>query len=134
MEPVQVTVAKAMVHANPRKPAGVETGPGKSARCAECCAALAGSQPGQMFCGPKHRNAFQDRMRQRGRQLVPYAMADRLTRSGTAGDPEDREAGKASRAVTQRLIAKWAAEDKAAGRLPMTAYVRRLAKHHDLPL
>jgi hypothetical protein len=61
-------------------------------------------------------------------------MADRMTRSGTAGAPEAREAGKTARAVTQRLIAKWAAEDKAAGRMSATDYVRRLGRHFDLPL
>ncbi|KKC24686.1 hypothetical protein WP12_17790 [Sphingomonas sp. SRS2] len=61
-------------------------------------------------------------------------MADRMTRSGTAGDDAARETGKSSRAVSQRLIAKWAAEDKAAGRMPMVDYVTRYAKHFDLPL
>jgi hypothetical protein len=61
-------------------------------------------------------------------------MADRITRSGTAGPPEARAAGKQARAVTQRLIARWTAEDKAAGRMPMVDYVRRIGKHYELPL
>jgi hypothetical protein len=61
-------------------------------------------------------------------------MADRLTRSGTAGDAAARATGKTARAVTQRLIARWAAEDKAAGRMSMVDYVGRYAKHFDLPL
>ncbi|WP_052730452.1 hypothetical protein [Sphingomonas sp. SRS2] len=73
-------------------------------------------------------------MRIRGRQLLPYAMADRMTRSGTAGDAAARETGKAARAVYQRLIARWAAEDKAARRMSMVDYVTRYAKHFDLPL
>jgi len=102
--------------------------------CAECLAPLTGAQPGKLFCSTKHRDAFQTRQRIRGRQLQPYAMVDRMTRSGTAGPPEAREIGKTARAVTQRLIAKWAAEDKAAGRLSMVDYLRRYAKHYDLPL
>lgn len=70
-------------------------------------------------------------MRVRGRQLVPYAMADRITRGGSAGD---KETGKMARAVYQRLISAWAAEDKAAGRMSMVDYVRRLSKHFDVPL
>lgn len=61
-------------------------------------------------------------------------MADRITRSGTAGDDQARETGKTARHVTQRLIAKWAAEDKAAGRMSAVGYVTRLAKHFELPL
>lgn len=95
---------------------------------------MAGAQPGQLFCCPAHRNAFQDRQRVRGRQLAPYAMVDRMTRSGTAGTPEAREIGKKARAVTQRLIARWAAEDKAAGRMSMVEYLARYTKHFDLPL
>lgn len=87
-----------------------------------------------LFCSKAHRTAFQQRSRQRGRQLLIYAMADRLTRSGSAGDAEARETGKAARLVTQRLIAKWAAEDKAAGRMSAVAYLGRYAKHFELPL
>lgn len=102
--------------------------------CPECMNPVAAIQPGQIFCCPAHRSAFQNRQRIRGRQLVPFAMADRITRSGTAGTDEAREAGKQARAVTQRLIARWTAEDKAAGRMPMVDYVRRIGKHYELPL
>jgi hypothetical protein len=95
---------------------------------------LSGAQPGTLFCCPDHRKAFQTRQRQRGRQLVAFAMADRETRSGTAGDPALRETGKQARLVSQRLIARWIAEDKAAGRLRSVEYVRRLGKHFELPL
>lgn len=102
--------------------------------CPECMRRVTAIQPGQIFCSQQHRAAFQNRHRIRGRQLVPFAMADRVTRSGTAGTPDAREAGKQARAVTQRLIARWVAEDKAAGRMSMVDYVRRLGKHHELPL
>lgn len=124
-----------MAHALATRPRAGETpAPGSQWLCCECRAPLASVQPGALFCSPVHRTAYQQRMRVRGRQLAPYAMADRLTRSGTAGPEADRETGKTARAVTQRLIAKWAAEDKAAGRVSAVDYVRRLAKNHDVPL
>jgi hypothetical protein len=107
---------------------------GTTRLCAECLAPLTGVQPGTLFCTKTHRKAFQQRMRVRGRQIQPFVMADRMTRSGTAGTPEAREVGKAARVVTQRLVALWVAEDKAAGRMPMVDYVARLSKHFELPL
>ena len=128
-----------MVHGSAIKPVSGETAPAGTIRlCPECLAPVTGSQAGKLFCTTAHRLAFQDRQKIRGRQLVPYAMADRLTRSGTAGSEEDRKIGKTARAVCQRLIARWAAEDKAAnkgrGRMSMVAYLSRYAKHYDLPL
>lgn len=123
-----------MAHAPARTAAGTQHPAPESVRCVECPAPLTGSQPGQLFCCDTHRAAFQQRQRIRGRQLLIYAMADRQTRSGTAGTPERRETGKTARAVTQRLIAKWTEEDKAAGRMPAIDYLTRFARHFDLPL
>lgn len=94
---------------------------------------MTGSQPGTLFCRPAHRKAFQQRQRQRGRQLLAVAMVDRITRSGTAGTPQAREIGKKARLSTQRLISGWASEDKAAGRMSMVDYLIGYAKHFELP-
>ncbi len=124
-----------MAHAPARTPRGVEGTPSGTTRlCAECLAPVMGIQPGQLFCCSAHRKAFQQRQRIRGRQLTAFAMVDRMTRSGTAGSAEAREIGKKARAVTQRLIAAWAAEDKASGRMSMVDYLHRYTKHFDLPL
>ncbi|TZG26474.1 hypothetical protein [Sphingomonas montanisoli] len=74
--------------------------------------------------------AFQDRLRIRGRQLAPLAMADRITRNGRS---RDAEIGKEARLSSQRLIARWIEEDRAAGRMMMDDYVRRLSRTTDLP-
>jgi hypothetical protein len=99
--------------------------------CAECLAPLTGVQPGQLFCCPAHRLTFQDRLRIRGRQLAPLEMAARATRGGSRGD---KDTGIAARQAAERLKDKWNAEDKAAGRMPMVDYVRRMSRHFDLPL
>ncbi len=121
-----------MDHA-PAEIASTAKAPAGSSRpaCAECMAPFRSPQPGQLFCCPAHRIAFQDRWRVRGRQLAPLATADRITRGGTA---RDKEIGKKARLSCQRLMARWIAEDRDAGRMAMDDYVRRWAKHHDLPL
>ncbi|MCZ4340609.1 hypothetical protein O4H52_03250 [Sphingomonadaceae bacterium G21617-S1] len=94
-------------------------------------APYASSQPGQLFCCPDHRIAFQDRMRVRGRQLVPMELAVMETRQGRKGD---REAGVLAARSAQRLKRQWITEDRDAGRMPMDQYIRRLLKHRDLPI
>lgn len=121
-----------MPHGHPQTaPAAIRRDPGNGRLCVNCPAPVTGSQPGKLFCTPACQRDFHKRWRDRGRQLAPFAVADRLTRGGSTGDTET---GKTARAVMQRLIARFTAEDKAAGRMPMPAYVRRLARHHDLPL
>jgi len=121
-----------MDHARAHFHATAEThASGRNRACAECLAPYRSPQPGQLFCCPAHRTAFQDRLRIRGRQLAPLEMADRATRGGSRGDVAT---GIAARRAAQRLKDRWNAEDKAAGRMPMVEYVRRLARHFELPL
>lgn len=127
---------EAMDHAPARKAVGeIEAPRGRNLTCAECIAPYTSSQPGQLFCCPDHRIAFQDRMRVRGRQLVPLELAVMATRQGRTGD---RDAGVQAARAANRLKRAWIAEDKAAndgrGRLPMDQYIRRLIKHRDLPI
>ncbi|KKC24897.1 hypothetical protein WP12_16855 [Sphingomonas sp. SRS2] len=75
--------------------------------------------------------AFQDRMRIRGRQLVPLELAVMATRQGRIGD---KDAGVRAARSANRLKRQWIVEDRDAGRMPMDQYIRRLLKHHDLPI
>ncbi|MBV8971894.1 MAG: hypothetical protein JO290_06340 [Sphingomonadaceae bacterium] len=68
----------------------------------------------------------------RGRQLTPLIMADRMTRGGSRGD---KATGRQARLDMQRLVARFAREDAAAGRMPMTEYLRdRLRLGYELAL
>lgn len=121
-----------MDHAPAYSPVGAQTArPANSRACAECLAPVTGIQPGQLFCCPGHRTTFQDRLRIRGRQLAPLELAARETRGGSRGD---KATGIAARQAAERLKDRWNAEDRAAGRMRMVDYVRRLARHFDLPL
>lgn len=120
-----------MDHARPEIAATEKTA---SARpmpaCAECLAPFTPRQASQLFCCTDHKNAFHDRCRIRGRQLVPLEMAVSITRNGRT---RDKEAGVLAARSAQRLKRQWAAEDRAACRMPMDQYIRRMIRHHDLP-
>jgi hypothetical protein len=92
-------------------------------QCPECLGAVNTVMDWRkMFCSDAHRVAFHNRQTVRGRKLVPLVMAERLTRGG---DRRYKRAGTGivARHRARRLIAQWAAEDKAAGRMAMDAYV-----------
>ncbi|MES2494601.1 MAG: hypothetical protein V4618_00675 [Pseudomonadota bacterium] len=123
--------SEAMDHAPAETPQRAPTAPTQGNRaCAECLAPYASAQPGQLFCCPAHREAFQDRLRVRGRQLAPLELAARATRGGSRGD---KAIGIRARQAAERLKDRWNAEDKAEGRMPMVDYVRRLSRHFELP-
>lgn len=121
-----------MDHTPDIKPAGAKPAPsGHNRACAECLGPVTSVQPGALFCSQTCRNDFQDRMRVRGRQLVPLELAVMVTRHGRRGD---KDAGVRAARSAQRLKRRWIEEDRNAGRMPMDQYIRRLLKHHDLPI
>ena len=99
--------------------------------CPECGGSFALTAPRQMFCTPEHRATFHNRQTVRGRVLTPLSIADRITRGGSRGD---KVTGRAARGDAQKLMDRWAAEDREAGRMSMTEYVRRRkALGYELP-
>lgn len=94
--------------------------------CGECGAALVRAYgKHNMFCTRTCQLAFGNRMTVRGRVLTPLAMADRLTRSGTRGDPDARRAAIEAGRQYRQLIDQWAREDREAGRMTAVEYVAR---------
>lgn len=101
------------------------------APCPECGASFARTAPRQMFCSPAHKATFHNRQTVRGRVLTPLSIADRITRGGSRGD---KVTGRAARGDAQKLMDRWAADDREAGRMNMTEYVRRRkALGYELP-
>lgn len=88
--------------------------------CPECGQAYALKHPNQMFCCTPHRKAFLNRQTVRGAVLTPLVMAARISRGGSRGD---KGTGQRARRDAERLIAKWIAEDRTAGRVSMVGYV-----------
>lgn len=120
-----------MDHAPANSPAVGATPAARPSRaCAECLAPYTSPQPGQLFCCAEHRTAFQDRMRIRGRQLVPFELAARATRGGSRGDTAT---GIKARQTALALKDRWNAEDREAGRMSMVEYVRRFSRHFEMP-
>jgi len=72
---------------------------------------------GKTFCTPAHKAAFHNRSSARGRVVIPLLMCTRIQR--------DRKGTTAPRAwgEARALLDKYAAEDKAAGRMSMVDYV-----------
>lgn len=77
-----------------------------------------------MFCSTKHKNAFHDRWKIRGRQLAPLEVAARITRGGSRGD---KATGIAARQDAERLKQRWIEEDRTAKppRMSMVTYLAR---------
>lgn len=111
-----------MLQGRPKTPHQADDAiPRRHARCPECGDAYRASHPNKIFCGPRCRDAHHNRDTVRGRVLVPLVMAARLTRGGSRGDVDT---GRRARRDAEQLIDRWIAEDRAAGRLPATDYVR----------
>ena len=90
-----------------------------SAACPECLAPFRRRHPRQLFCSPAHQMAV------RGAALCAFAMTGHITRNGTRGEPEARNAGRHAKSVAHTLIQRWRDEDRAAGRMAMPAYMAR---------
>ncbi len=84
--------------------------------CPECSAPFDAMHRKRTFCCPAHKLAFHNRCAARGKVLIPLAMAW-CTKRGS-GDTAKR----AFRELCRALDA-FAAEDRKAGRAPMSDYV-----------
>lgn len=101
------------------------TVPAASAVCPECLAPFRRRHPRQLFCSPAHQKAWNKRMAVRGAALCAFAMTGHITRNGTRGEPEARDAGRHAKSVAHTLIQRWRDEDRRAGRMAMPAYMAR---------
>lgn len=104
-------------------PATAEAAPkasGYPRTCPECACDFVAPQPGQLFCCPKHKRAYNNRWLKRGAVLAPIFSAARVTRNGTRGD---RDTGSRASTDANRLVERWKEEDAAAGRLSVVDYM-----------
>jgi len=79
----------------------------------------------QLFCTPAHNTAWNNRTTARGRVTAPLAMVARITRNGTRGTPEAREAGRKASNLYNILVQQHRDEDRAAGRMEWPEYMMR---------
>lgn len=90
--------------------------------CCECGVEFTTSHRGKEFCTEAHRVTFANRCAKRGKVLIPLAMGWRNKRGG-------KGLGSDSMQQMVRLLDKYAAEDRAAGRPNVTHYTDRLLNH-----
>lgn len=89
-----------------------------SRSCVECGASFIPNRPQQTACTRAHNIAFRNRLAARGQVILPYALAVNMTRHAAASDLR-----KFARRELTAILSGFAAEDKAAGRAPITDYV-----------
>jgi hypothetical protein len=81
----------------------------------------------QLFCEPDHNTAWNNRATKRGRVLTPLSIVARVTRNGTRGTPEARDAGRRASNRHNQLIQQYRDEDRAAndgaGRMEWPEYM-----------
>lgn len=104
--------------------------------CPECMKLFEPKVANQLFCQPDHNNAWTNRATKRGRVLTPLSIVARVTRDGTRGTPEEREAGRSAAKQQRALIQRYRDEDRAAndgrGRMKWPEFhARRLALGFD---
>ncbi len=100
--------------------------------CPECMRLFEPKVANQLFCCPQHNNDFTNRGTKRGRVLTPLAIVARVTRNGTQGNQEAREAGRKASNAHNALVKRYRDEDRAAGRMEWTEFhIRRLALGFD---
>ena len=98
-------------------------------KCAECSAPVTAKHPDAAFCGPRCRQAWHRRQASRGQVLTPVAMTWR----GARNRKGDAEVGKDAMREMCRLMDRWAAEDREAGRTAVMAVgKRRAARNGDI--
>jgi len=96
--------------------------------CPECGKLFEPNRANQLFCTSAHNIAWNNRATARGRVLTAYSMVAGITRNGTRGTPEQREAGKAASRKHHKLIQRYRDEDRTAGRMEWADYmILRLA-------
>lgn len=91
--------------------------------CPECMKLFEPKVANQLFCEPKHNAAWNNRATARGRVLTPLSIVARITRNGTQGKPEAREAGRRASNRHNQLIRQYRDDDRAAGRMEWTDYM-----------
>ena len=96
--------------------------------CPECMRLFEPNVANQLFCCPAHNAAWNNRQTKRGRVLTGIDMAAYITRNGTRGPAEHREAGKRAGRDRHRLIQRWRDEDAQAGRMAHPEYNARRYK------
>lgn len=103
--------------------------------CPECGKLFEPNVRNQLFCTPKHNTDWNNRAGARGKVLAPLAFAARATRNGTQGPEDLRQIGRRASNAQNRLIREWRDEDRAAGRMDATTFLRQRVKHglFDLP-
>ena len=97
--------------------------------CPECGTPFLPRKSGQLFCTPEHRDGWNNRTTVRGRVLTGLAIVARITRNGTrishGGTSHDLVYATRASRDEDRLIRRWIAEDRAAGRMEWPEYMRR---------
>lgn len=128
-------VAMSMLHGPAETPVQGESENSRPMpRCPECMQPYSRVHPRQLFCCPAHQTTFNNRQTVRGRQLVPLVMAERIGRGGWKRG-SDPATAIAARQDSRVLIDRWAADDRAAGRMSMLAFIRlRRANGYDTVL
>lgn len=96
-------------------------------QCPECMKPFEPKVVNQLFCKPAHNADWNNRATKRGRVLTPLGMVARITRNGTRGTPEAREAGKTASSYYATLVQRYRDEDRAAndgrGRMEWPAFM-----------
>jgi hypothetical protein len=106
---------------------GQQAGDWSARLCPECMQLFEPKVVNQLFCKPSHTRAWNDRATKRGRVLTPLSIVARVTRNGTRGTPEAREAGRVASSQHNTLIQRYRDEDRAAnegkGRMEWPAFM-----------
>ena len=97
-------------------PLPYSTYPDVKRTCPECGNEFETKHRKALFCSASHKLAFHNRCAARGKVLIPLALAWRGGRG--SGDTAKRSFMRMS-----TLLDEWNAEDRAAGRTPMLAFV-----------
>ncbi len=93
---------------------GQQAGDWTARPCPECMGLFEPKVVNQLFCKPEHNTAWNNRATKRGRVLTPLSIVARVTRNGTRGTPEAREAGRVASSQHNTLIQRYRDEDRAA--------------------
>lgn len=102
---------------------GQQTGEWPPRLCPECMRLFEAKVVNQLFCKPEHNTDWNNRATKRGRVLTPLAMVARITRNGSRGTPEAREAGKRASSQYNALVQRYRDEDRDAKRMEWAAYI-----------
>ncbi|MEG3177018.1 hypothetical protein U1872_12320 [Sphingomonas sp. RB3P16] len=102
---------------------GQQAGDWPPRHCPECMRLFEPKVSNQLFCKPEHNADWNNRATKRGRVLTPLSIVARVTRNGTRGTPEAREAGRVASSHHNALIQRYRDEDREAGRMEWPAFM-----------